>query len=137
MEIALGPIKASFAGTGTVQSFASDFRQVIEGRGGDRRSGSQATGKADIQLTPQGADATGVDVAISYVLTGPLAQVGRSAIVRDLVRRVGEAFAQNVDARLSGAATQPMAPLGGFTLLLQLAVDRVRALLQAITGGRG
>ena len=137
MEIALGPIKASFSGTGTVQSHPADFRQVIEGRGGDRRSGSQASGKVDYRLLPEGADATRVDVAISYVLAGPLAQVGRAGIVRDLVRRVGEAFAAGLDARLAGEAAYMPASLGAFTLLLQLAADRVRALIRAVTGGRG
>ncbi|MDX2202956.1 MAG: 2Fe-2S iron-sulfur cluster-binding protein [Hyphomicrobiaceae bacterium] len=137
MEVALGPVKASFAGVGTVQSFAGEYRQVIEGRGGDRRSGSQATGRVDYRLVPEGADATRVEVAISYVLAGPLAQLGRAGIVRDLARRIGEAFASGLDARLAGVATAAPARLGGFTLLLQLVLDRARALWQSLAGGRG
>ncbi len=137
MEVALGPVKAAFAGIGTIQSLASEYRQVIEGRGGDKRSGSQASGRVDYRLSPDGADATRVEVAISYVLAGPLAQVGRSAIVRDLVRRVGETFAQNMDAKLAGEEPAPAASIGAFALLVQLVLDRLKALFGGGEKGRG
>lgn len=137
MEVALGPIKASFAGVGTIQSFPDAYRQVIEGRGGDKRSGSQAQGRVDYRLVAEGDATCRVDVAISYVLAGPLAQVGRSAIVRDLVRRIGQSFAQALDARLSGEDAAPPQPIGGFGLLAQLLRDRLVALWQGLTGQRG
>lgn len=136
MDVALGPIKASFAGQGTIQSFPESWRQVISGRGGDKRSGSQAQGRVDYRLLAE-ADATRVQVEISYVLAGPLAQVGRSGIVRDLVRRIGETFAQTLDARLAGVAVAPPKPLGATGLLVQLLRDRLVALWQALTGQRG
>jgi aerobic carbon-monoxide dehydrogenase small subunit len=138
LEVKIGPITASFAGKGTIEQFPEDHRQVISGSGGDRKSGSRTTGSVDYRLAAvDGGAATRVDVAISYVLTGPLAQIGRSGIVRDLVRRIGEAFAQNVDAELTepggaAAATQ----LGGLTLVLQLLADRVRAALSRLFGRR-
>jgi aerobic carbon-monoxide dehydrogenase small subunit len=139
LEVRIGPITASFAGQGTLERFPGDHRLVINGSGGDRKSGSRATGSVDYRLDViDGGAATRVEVAISYVLTGPLAQIGRSGIVRDLVRRIGEAFAQNVDAELTepggaAAATQ----LGGLTLALQLLADRVRAVLMRLFGRRG
>ena len=136
-EIALGPIKASFAGLGTIETHAAEGRQVISGRGGDKRSGSQASGSVDYRLTAEGVDATRVDVAIAYVLSGPLAQVGRSAIVRDVVRRLGEAFAKNIDARLSGETPQAQAAISVVDLMLQVVVGRVRAIWNAIMGRRG
>jgi len=134
LQVKIGPISASFAGEGTLQQVASDYRQVIEGRGGDRRSGSRAAGSVDMRLHAvpgeAGREWTRVDVAISYALTGPLAQIGRTAIVRDLVRRIGEAFAQNVDAQLRAPeAPLAQAQLGGVRLLLQLIADRLRAAL--------
>lgn len=137
MEIALGPIKASFSGLGSITTMAQEHRQIIAGRGGDRRSGSQANGSVDYRLTAQGGDATRVDVTISYVLTGALAQVGRAGIVRDLVRRIGEAFAHNVDARLRGEEGRAPARIGGLGLLLQVLVDRVRSLGKALLRRRG
>lgn len=137
MDVALGPIKASFAGLGSIQSFPDAYRQIIEGRGGDKRSGSQAQGRVDYRLVPEGDATCRVEVAISYVLAGPLAQVGRSGIVRDLVRRIGESFAQALDARLSGEAVAPQLPIGGLGLLVQLVRDRLVAIWQGLTRQRG
>ena len=142
LEAKIGPITASFAGEGTLRPFPGEFRQVIEGRGGDRRSGSRASGSVDYRLSAladeAGQPVTRVDVVIGYALTGPLAQIGRAGLVRDLVRRIGEAFAQNLDARLRDpASAMPQAQLGGLSLLLQVFADRVCAFLSRLAGRRG
>jgi carbon-monoxide dehydrogenase small subunit len=70
-------------------------------------------------------------VVIAYALTGALAQIGRSGLVRDLVRRIGEAFAQNLDAQLRDpAAALPQTEIGGLALVMQAIADRIRALLR-------
>ena len=142
LEAKIGPITASFAGEGTLQSFPDEVRQVIDGRGGDRRSGSRAAGRVDYRLSAipgkSGSEATRVDVVIAYALTGPLAQIGRSGLVRDLVRRIGETFAQNLDTRLyDPAAAMPQAQLGGLSLLLRVLADRARTLLARLGGRTG
>ena len=142
LEAKIGPIAASFAGEGTLRLLPAEFRQVIEGRGGDRRSGSRASGSVDYRLSAlageAGGDATRVDVIIGYALAGPLAQIGRGGLVRDLVRRIGEAFAQNLDAQLRDPQSAvPQARLGGLSLLLQVLADRVRDLLARLVGRRG
>ena len=136
MQVKIGPITASFAGQGTLARFDPDYRQVISGSGGDRKSGSRASGSVDYRLDAiDGGAATRVEVAISYVLTGPLAQVGRSGMIRDLVRRIGEAFAQNIDAELAEpGGTTAAAPIGGIRLALQVLADRIRAALLRLRG---
>ncbi|MBV9738543.1 MAG: 2Fe-2S iron-sulfur cluster binding domain-containing protein [Hyphomicrobiales bacterium] len=140
MELALGPIKASFAGEGLVVSFPNEFRQVITGAGGDRKSGSSASGEVAYRLReevgPAGEDLTRVEVELSYSLTGPLAQFSRSNLVRDLVSRVGENFAQNLDARLSMPDGAEIAPtrLGAASLMWRVAVDHIRAGVAKILG---
>jgi carbon-monoxide dehydrogenase small subunit len=139
LEVKIGPISASFAGEGTLTQIASEHRQIIEAHGGDRKSGSRASGSVDYRLhkalDASEAEATRVDVAMSYVLTGPLAQIGRSAMVRDLVRRIGEAFAQNLDAQLRDpAADLAAAPLGGLSLIARILADRLRGLLGRLLG---
>ncbi len=141
LQVKIGPITASFAGQGTLQRHSADYRQIIEGGGGDRRSGSRATGSVDMRLVSvpgqAGEEATRVDVAMRYALTGPLAQIGRSAIVRDLVRRIGETFAQNVDTALRRpGAPMAQAKLGGIGLFVHLIADRVRAAVSALLGRR-
>ena len=143
LEARVGPIAASFAGQGTIKTLPAEHRQIIQGHGGDRRSGSRASGSVDYRLSSPSAGApaapaTRVDVVISYALTGPLAQVGRSGLVRDLVRRIGEAFAQNVDARLRDpAANLPTARFGGLTLLWQVFADRAWAAWRSMFARRG
>jgi carbon-monoxide dehydrogenase small subunit len=139
LEVKIGPISASFAGEGVLQQIASEHRQVIEGRGGDRKSGSRVSGSVDYRLEKvagaSGSEATRVDVVMSYTLSGPLAQIGRSGMVRDLVRRIGAAFAQNLDAQLRDpAADLPAAPLGGLSLIVRLLADRLHALLARLLG---
>ncbi|MET0192619.1 MAG: 2Fe-2S iron-sulfur cluster-binding protein [Hyphomicrobiaceae bacterium] len=141
LEVKIGPISASFAGEGTLRQIAAEHRQIIEGRGGDRKSGSRVSGSVDYRLEKvagaSGNEATRVNVAMSYVLTGPLAQIGRSGMVRDLVRRIGEAFAQNLDAHLHDpAAVLPAAQLGGVSLIARVLADRLRALLAFLFGSR-
>jgi aerobic carbon-monoxide dehydrogenase small subunit len=137
LEAKIGPIAASFAGEGTLRPYPGEFRQVIEGRGGDRRSGSRATGSVDYRLSAlagdAGREATRVDVVIGYALTGPLAQFGRGGLVRDLVRRIGGAFAQNLDAQLHDPTSSlPQAQLGGLSLMLRVLGDRARALFSRL-----
>ena len=133
LEAGIGPIRASFSGEGTWRQFPSDFRQVVSGSGGDRRSGSRAAGSVDFRLAAvaeEAGKATRVDVVIGYVLAGPLAQIGRAGLVRDLVRRIGEAMAQNLDAQLRDPERiMPPARLGGLSLICKVLADRLRALL--------
>jgi carbon-monoxide dehydrogenase small subunit len=134
IAVKLGPIAANFAGEGSVKQFPGEYRQVIEGRGGDRKSGSRVAGSVDYRLSTiageAGNEATRVDVVISYALTGLLAQLGRSGIARDLARRIGETFAQNIDAHLSdpsGAAAARI-PVSALSLFLQVIAARLRAI---------
>ena len=140
IAVKLGPIAANFAGEGSVKQFPGEYRQVIEGRGGDRKSGSRVTGSVDYRLSAisgeAGNEATRVDVVISYALTGLLAQLGRSGIVRDLARRIGETFAQNIDAQLSDPSGAAMAqvPASGLSLILQVIAARLRAIFSRNPG---
>jgi aerobic carbon-monoxide dehydrogenase small subunit len=140
MEVALGPIKASFAGEGTVMSIPAEYRQMITGKGGDRKSGSNASGEVAYRLHqeagPRGEEVTRVEAELSYSLTGPLAQFSRSNLVRDLVSRVGESFAQNLDARLSAPEGAEIAParLSAASLIVRVAAARVRAAVAKILG---
>ncbi|MBK5957991.1 hypothetical protein CCR97_07175 [Rhodoplanes elegans] len=139
MEVKLGPISAGFSGDGTMARDDGAHRMVIEGRGSDRKSGSRASGRVEYTLSEAtaatGAPATGVDCVIAFTLQGPLAQFGRSDLVRDLVGRIGAAFASNVDARLRApdAALAP-AELGGVSLMLGVLFGRIRQMVLRLFG---
>jgi carbon-monoxide dehydrogenase small subunit len=134
IQVKLGPIAASFAGEGKVEQLAEHYRQVIHGHGGDRKSGSRVRGSVDYRLSAISgeaqAEATRVDVTISYALTGLLAQLGRSELARDLARRIGEGFAQNIDAQLRGGddASSAVAGINWLSLVFQVFAARLRGL---------
>jgi carbon-monoxide dehydrogenase small subunit len=141
MSVKLGPIAASFAGEAEIQRFDAEYRQIVEGRGGDRRSASMVSGRIDCHLTEEpsagGAPGTRVEVTIGYVLTGALAQFGRSALVRDVASRLGEAFAANLDAQLeSPGARPPVRELSGFSLVFAVLIARLKALAGRLFGRR-
>jgi carbon-monoxide dehydrogenase small subunit len=141
LAVSIGPIRADFSGAVALRRIPGEFRHILQGSGGDRRSGSRASGSVDYRLTPladaAGREATRVDIIIGYALTGPLAQIGRVGLVRDLVRRIGETFAQNLDLELRNpGAAMPQARLGGLALLARVLADRVRAMLARLSGRR-
>jgi carbon-monoxide dehydrogenase small subunit len=135
IEVQLGPITANFAGEGTISVFTEEYRQIIEGRGADRKSGSRVSGSVDYRLSSitgeAGREATRVDLTIGYALSGLLAQLGRSALARDLAVRIGETFAQNIDARLRGFFISE-ARIGGLSLIMRVIAARVRAAIAKI-----
>ncbi len=140
IRVRIGPISANFNGAARVESDAAQLSGRILGIGVDQRSRSQTQGEIRYRLLPiaKGA-ATRVELSIGYSLTGMLAQVGRSGLVRDLAGRLIAEFAGNLDRRMShGAdvAAAPAAELNGISLVFGLLRDRAtRALRRAI--GRG
>lgn len=140
IAVKLGPIAATFVGEGTVVQFPAEYRQVIEGRGGDRKSGSRVTGTVDYRLSvvpaEDGSEATGVDIVIGYGLTGLLAQLGRSALARDVARHMGETFAQNIDAQLRDPAAAAIhdGQINGLALVYRAIAARVRSFFARVFG---
>ncbi|CCE01355.1 conserved hypothetical protein [Bradyrhizobium sp. STM 3809] len=80
--------------------------------------------------------ATRVELAIGYSLSGPLAQIAREGLVRDLASRITTTFAQNCERHLNGSAvatgaTEPQG-LDALTLLLDVARKRLARLAQRV-----
>jgi carbon-monoxide dehydrogenase small subunit len=125
VALALGPIKASFAGEGRV--VLDDASRSGSLTGGGRDGASRAEGKVGWRVAPAGAGCE-LLVRLSWRLTGPLAQFSRGALVRDLVRRMALDFARNLDAMVAGAAPPPARPLGVWALVW-------RALKARLLGG--
>ncbi len=121
--VALGPIKASFAGTGSVTLDEASRTGKLIGRGRD--GASSAEGEVGWQVLPGAGGGSTLVVQLSWRLTGPLAQFGRAALVRDLVRRLAQQFAANLDAMVAGQAAPPARPLGLFALLWGLLKARL------------
>ena len=139
LDVKLGPITARFAGQGEVNLRPAEQRLRLEGRGVDRKGGSNVSGSVDCRLEPTtgtgGAAATAVHLDLAYALSGPLAQIARGGLVHDLARRLAQMFAQNMDAQLRHADAAPSAAaLSGLALLLQITRDRLARWLRTLLG---
>ncbi len=140
MTVKLGPIAANFSGQARI--VRDDARQcgVIMGAGKDQSGGTRAAGEVEYALAPIGVDATRVTLTLRALLVGPLAQFGRSSIVEDLVARITQTFARNLEAHLSGAAPADgqsvQAPLEAGSLIWQVIMARLKALFAKTFGSQ-
>ncbi len=125
VALALGPIKASFAGEGRVVLDTAARSGTLTG--GGRDGASRAQGEVLWEVAPA-ATGSELRVRLSWRLTGPLAQFSRGALVQDLVRRMAQDFARNLDAMVAGSAPPPARPVAVWALVW-------RALKARLLGG--
>lgn len=141
IKVKIGPISANFSGAARVERDEANLSGRILGVGNDQRSRSTTQGEIRYRLLPEnGGAATRVELSIGYSLTGMLAQIGRSGLVRDLAARLIAEFSGNLDRRLSGDATSTPAAatdLNGVSLVIGLLRERAARLLQRFTGRGG
>jgi carbon-monoxide dehydrogenase small subunit len=102
ITIKLGPISATFAGMGAISADPVTQSGAIDGRGQDARSATRVRARLAYRLHAH-AGGTRVTVDVAYVLQGPLAQISRGSIARDLAARLTQTFAANLGASLTGA----------------------------------
>jgi len=128
MIVKLGPIKAEFAGSATIERDNQTMRGVIRGAGNDKGTGSRTKGEVVYRLAPEGNDRTRVSIVVEYNLQGSLAQFSRSNLVQDLGRRLVGEFSANLNARLGGNASiaGAGAPLNVGRLFWSWLGDRLR-----------
>jgi carbon-monoxide dehydrogenase small subunit len=146
LRIKVGPIVADFEGTADVERDPANYVGTIFGSARDTKSASATRGEIRYTLvettTDEGAAATRVDVQVGFALTGPLAQFSRSSIVLDIAKRMTDAFASNLRARLShpaggnGAPPMPAAELNAGALVFSVIRDRIVGFFRKLFGGK-
>ncbi|MEA2834862.1 MAG: hypothetical protein QOG66_3064 [Methylobacteriaceae bacterium] len=137
IRVRLGPISAEFRGVAQIERDARTRSGRIQGAGSDARSNSATRGDLRYKLTALNEGSTRVDVTIAYRLTGMLAQFGRAGLVQDLAARLTAAFAQNIEARLSGVAQPlPVESLSFGALIGPMFIERARRLWQSLLSWR-
>lgn len=136
MRIKVGPIAAEFHGAAEIDRDPATHTGTIQGSGRDPRSSSATRGVIHYRLLPLTESTTKVELNVGYRLTGPLAQFSRSDLVQDIASRLIAAFAQKVEARLSGAerAAAPAAELNAGGLFFSVLADRIKARLRRLFG---
>jgi carbon-monoxide dehydrogenase small subunit len=128
LNVKLGPMAASFAGSAAIERNDAAMTGSAKGAGGDAQSRSRTRADLSYSLKPEGA-ATRVSVVVEYDLQGPLAQFSRSGLAQDLGRRIVGEFATNLNARLSGgSAPAAAAPLAAGTLFWSVVWARIKRL---------
>lgn len=133
IRVALGPLAAAFRGAARIERDESALSGRLTGTGRDQRSRTSTYGQISWHMIPiDEGRATRVELAIGYSLSGPLAQIARDGLVRDLASRITTAFARNCDRHLNGtttlAANQQPQRLNALALLLDVARTRLTAL---------
>ncbi|MFK8251343.1 2Fe-2S iron-sulfur cluster-binding protein [Ancylobacter terrae] len=125
MAVKLGPIQAAFGGAGTLIADPATWSGRIDGQGVDRRSASRVRARLNYVLeTIDETSQTQVRVDVAYALTGPLAQMSRGALARDLAGRMTAAFAANLAAALKGDPVPAApAPLDAGSLVFAMISD--------------
>ncbi|HSW15831.1 MAG TPA: 2Fe-2S iron-sulfur cluster-binding protein [Ramlibacter sp.] len=143
LRIKVGPIVANFEGAADVERDAASYTGFIFGSARDTKSSSATRGEIRYELTEEnGGTATRVDVQVGFALTGSLAQFSRSAIVADIAKRMTDAFAENLGARLrhnggasgNDAPPAPAAELNAGALVFSVLRDRVVGFLRSLFG---
>lgn len=108
VKMKLGPITANFEGKATFLRVDPDSRSAeLEASGIDKKGGSQARAEVTYSIEETGPSESQVVLSGTIKLTGALAHLGRSSIVKDVARHLTEQFAANLRQMLADTADAP------------------------------
>ncbi len=131
LRIKFGPIAAAFAGQAQKLSDSATYTGTLQGKGTDSGSGTSAQGAVSYTLHQTDAVTTAIDISVRFKLTGPLAQFGRSGLVKDFAARLTDQFASNLSRQLAGVDVDTSTQanqLNAFSLLFGVLWRRLRSL---------
>lgn len=131
MQIKFGPIRASFDGTAERKMDPDTQTGKLTGHGADRVSGTAADGALIYKVSALDAKNSRVSVEVRFKLTGPLAQFGRSGLVRDFAGRLTAQFGENMAEVMAGGSVDPNVKgndLNALSLVWSVLISRVKAL---------
>jgi carbon-monoxide dehydrogenase small subunit len=129
-EVAIGPMRARFAGTARVAYDAASRSGTVHGAGGDGISRSRADGAIRFAALPADSGSR-LDLDMTYKLSGPLAQFGRPAVVAHVVDRLLGDVAANLAQASEGGSVTASAPIGGIGFVLGTLLAMLRQLFSS------
>jgi len=132
--VKVGPISPEFHGVAEIERNDASYSGIIRGSGQDANSSSATRGVISYRLSDARNGATRVDLNVGYRVTGPLAQFGRSELMKDIAARLVTVFAQNLEARLGAPDAMPRMPteLGATSLFFSAVLGRIKARLRRL-----
>ena len=102
MRAKLGPLTAAFSGDAVIERDVGSKTGTIDWTGVDGRTNSRAKARMVYSVVPEnGNESTLVKIDADIVLTGALAQFGRSSIINDMATKLTAIFADNLQGRLN------------------------------------
>ena len=136
VNVKLGPIVSVFQGVLQAERNDETFRGVVHGAGRDTRSPSSARAIIAYEVRALDAAASQVDVSVTFLLSGALAQFSRSGLVKDVADHLTRVFARNLEARLSGApaTAAPAGVLDAGAVARSAVWARISAVVRKIFG---
>lgn len=111
MTVKLGPISSSFEGQATIVSDEANYQMEIKGKGVDRSGGSQGRVKVLVTLVATDPGSTDVSIESHVTLAGPIAQFGRTGLVKEVSRRIIDEFGECLHAKLDAGSEEDAAAI--------------------------
>ena len=105
VSLKLGPFGASFDGEAAVRFDQDTKSGHVEGKGVDKRGGSRSRMTVDFALTAPTPETTHVQVNADVVLSGAIAQFGRTGIVQETAKILIGDFVTRLEQKLAPPAT--------------------------------
>lgn len=105
----VGPINAAFGGRCKVVRDDANYKGTVDGNGADKNSGSRVQIKLVYQLEPgDGGKSTTTSIVSGIVLSGPLAQFGKGALISEIAAQMTQQFTGNLRQSLAPPAGAEM-----------------------------
>ena len=133
----VGPFGATFEGEATVTANAVARAGRVEGKGIDKRGGSRSRMTLDYRLEAEG-ETTRVMVEADVVLSGAIAQWGRTGLIQETANVLMRDFVACLDQRLAAASSTDAArasagEVRGLAVLFAVLVAWLRRLFSGNT----
>lgn len=139
VSVKLGPMTAMFEGEATVAADAAARSGSVNGKGVDKRGGSQGQMKMkyDVEGTDQG---TRITVDADIMLAGAAAQFGRTGLIQEMSKRLIGEFVECVEGKLAASTVEEAAQVTagevkGFSLFFASLLASIKRLFKRLFGG--
>ncbi len=141
VTVKLGPFGAAFEGEAKITVDPDARTGHVEGKGVDRRGGSRSKMVLDYRMTESEAG-TRVSVEADIVLSGPVAQFGRTGLIQETSNILLRDFVTRLEAHLANEAPEqaeaaPAGEIKGLSLAVAGVMAWLRSLLRRLMGRGG
>ncbi len=140
VSVKMGPFGASFEGEARITTNPEGRTGHVDGKGVDRRGGSRSKMTLDYRLT-ESEEGTRVTVEADIVLSGTIAQFGRTGLIQETSNILLREFISCLEKRLAGATPEQeeaaqVRQIKGLSLVFAGVTAWLKAVLRRLFGGR-